>query len=687
VVLLPACDPPVRVDVVVSDPGTAGDAAPGDGVCEATTGAGDCSFRAAIEETNAQPSADVVTIADGVDPTPGGAVPITGSLEIRGGGTTLGERLVHTAGTLVLRDLSIVGASGAPTCGGAIASTGAGVALDRVQLRENSTTASTGGGVCATGDVVVLDSTLVLNMVTGAVGSGAGIAADGDIVVVRSELRFNRRNTYFATSQVASHGSASLTVLHSTLRSAAGSPVLEAASASGRIVASRLDGTSSLNPAITVAASSVGGCAAAAQPTSEGYNLFVDGSCPTVATDRVAADHAFDSDGAPYAWSPAVDAIPAGTPGLCPGPLGTDQEGGERPLFGSCDIGPRERPSRVRATPHTTVGPWSGTSVPSSVSAINDAGAVAGTTATPSGSTSVLNAVRWAPDGTRIVVAPDGSRALGIGADGSVAGSWTDAGRKEAFAWRADTETFVDLGTLPGDTSAEALDIDAGWVVGSSTGPTGSRPWAASEATGLVELPGLGGPTGAAVAVNGSGLAVGWSTTSSGVRRAVQWDLAAGSVTDLGSGAAPHASEAVDVDAAGNVIGTVFRPDLGEDCYNPGYGVPACPFSQAFRWDAATGVLTQAEGMLGPVAGAAFGPDGTIVEVVTRNRRVTGLPGVTRLTYLYDPTTGEHALLAFTPYFGAFDANSSGVVVGSDFRTSSAGQEWVPTQLTVNLAG
>ncbi|MDZ7733127.1 MAG: hypothetical protein U5R31_08420 [Acidimicrobiia bacterium] len=43
------------------------DAVPGDGLCD--TGDGTCSLRAAVQETNATPGADTVTIAAGVDPT------------------------------------------------------------------------------------------------------------------------------------------------------------------------------------------------------------------------------------------------------------------------------------------------------------------------------------------------------------------------------------------------------------------------------------------------------------------------------------------------------------------------------------------------------------------------------------------------------------------------------------------
>jgi hypothetical protein len=45
----------------------------------------------------------------------------------------------------------------------------------------------------------------------------------------------------------------------------------------------------------------------------------------------------------PAAAGPGVDAIPAGTAGLCDGTTATDQRGLPRPVGGSCDVGAVER--------------------------------------------------------------------------------------------------------------------------------------------------------------------------------------------------------------------------------------------------------------------------------------------------------------------------------------------------------
>src|SRR5690606_5084349 len=57
---LGACEPE-GIDLVVNTPVDGSDADQGDGTCEMTPGAGDCSLRAAIDEANALPDHEVIT--------------------------------------------------------------------------------------------------------------------------------------------------------------------------------------------------------------------------------------------------------------------------------------------------------------------------------------------------------------------------------------------------------------------------------------------------------------------------------------------------------------------------------------------------------------------------------------------------------------------------------------------------
>jgi len=62
VALLSSCNPPPTKKLIVTTTVDAPDANVGDGVCEATVGAGDCTLRAAIQEANASTIRADVTV-------------------------------------------------------------------------------------------------------------------------------------------------------------------------------------------------------------------------------------------------------------------------------------------------------------------------------------------------------------------------------------------------------------------------------------------------------------------------------------------------------------------------------------------------------------------------------------------------------------------------------------------------
>ena len=82
--------------------------------------------------------------------------------------------------------------------------------------------------------------------------------------------------------------------------------------------------------------------------TSLGWNLGTDASCGLTGTGDLSADPLLaplGDNGGPtptrmlLPGSPAIDAIPTGTPRLCDGTLATDQRGVVRPQGTGCDIG------------------------------------------------------------------------------------------------------------------------------------------------------------------------------------------------------------------------------------------------------------------------------------------------------------------------------------------------------------
>ncbi|MCC5954249.1 MAG: CSLREA domain-containing protein [Acidimicrobiia bacterium] len=304
--------------VTTADDGPA--AAPGDGVCEMTSGAGDCSLRAAIDEANAEPDHhNVVTIAEGIDPVlslPGtgddanasGDLDVHGPLTVVGGGATIDgaglDRVfdVH-AGRLELRGVTVTGGE-----------------------------ADVGGGVLLRGGtLVVADSTVSAN--ESSVHGGGLAVAGGSATVMRSTISGNSAPSGAALQREGG----SVTVRHSTVAENAGGPSLVRSGAD--VAAVRLGATIVSSPDV-----------ACSQPvTSLGHNLVSDDTCTLAAPgDRestpvvlgpLAHNGGPTATHLPAAGSPANDAVPVSTPHLCDGLATVDQRGQARPQGIGCTIG------------------------------------------------------------------------------------------------------------------------------------------------------------------------------------------------------------------------------------------------------------------------------------------------------------------------------------------------------------
>ena len=138
----------------------ASDTSPGDGICLATTGG--CSLRAAVEEANALPGADGISLASGthvLTASPSDLV-VSDALTIDGAGAA--STIVDAAG------------------GGRILAATAPLSLSRVTVRNGSTT-SFGGGLLGApaAHVTVTDCVFTGNS---ALGGGALFAVDFDVV-------------------------------------------------------------------------------------------------------------------------------------------------------------------------------------------------------------------------------------------------------------------------------------------------------------------------------------------------------------------------------------------------------------------------------------------------------------------------------------------------------------------------
>ena len=405
-VSLTACDPRPVVEFVVNTTDDLVDAVPGDGVCEASPGAGDCSLRAAVMEANATSEATdvrVVLTADAeyqltlvdsecglneVNDASTDDLDINRSLTVVGNGARIssastpidipgygafscGLRIFENhSGRLDLVNLELAPAGQLWGAGAALYNRSTAVLTDVTA----SGRAPSGGVVFHNlGDLTLVRSTVLSGGLSVSGGSAvwAGILSrNGTLVLLDSEVRGVSSftigrfgSTDFDSIHVAS-GEA--LIFQSVIRSSSGlanggpiGPVAvkgDAIDARGpvRIVRSTVgtDGAGrdvSGGDLVEVSGSIlVGGCPAAI--VSLGYNSDPDGSClgDGAATDLVANPTEFERVGGYVTWLPVagstvIDAIPAGTPGLCDTSWPTDHRAAPRPTGLGCDIGAMER--------------------------------------------------------------------------------------------------------------------------------------------------------------------------------------------------------------------------------------------------------------------------------------------------------------------------------------------------------
>lgn len=259
---LAACEPaPDPTTFLVNTATDGADASPGDGVCEATGGLGDCTLPAAIEEGNAAGGPIRIDLQAGLadgDVALALTLPtITTTTTIDGHGAHLEPGFVHTAGTLTLRNLTYTNPT-ADICR-LVDSTGDGVVLANVRSSKRASRSTT---VCAAGDVAVVESDL----------EGDGVVVGGNAVVYSSMIG---RRMDGPALELTDDGT--FTVVNSMVSA------LDPGSATGIVAYSRVDGP--LTTGVTASAS-VLGCEPGSAITSGGYNLDDDGTC--------GADHPTD---------------------------------------------------------------------------------------------------------------------------------------------------------------------------------------------------------------------------------------------------------------------------------------------------------------------------------------------------------------------------------------------------------
>jgi probable HAF family extracellular repeat protein len=230
------------------------------------------------------------------------------------------------------------------------------------------------------------------------------------------------------------------------------------------------------------------------------------------------------------------------------------------------------------------------------------------------GTPTISRAFRWTQrDGMTNLGTLGGTQSIatGVSESGVIAGaSETAAGSQHAFVW-TEKAGLQDLGTLPApftNSYSTGISKKGGVVIGLSwktIGDAATHGFAWTQSTGMVDLGGLGGDT-YPNAVNSDGLVVGTTYTSDFAQsRPFAWTRSGGSL-DLGSLGGLY-GEALAVNATGMVVG-----------YSYGAGSPSYP--HPFVWTQATGMLdlgTLANGYSGYAT--AVNDDGVVVGYTSTN--------------------------------------------------------------------
>ncbi|MCC5954140.1 MAG: right-handed parallel beta-helix repeat-containing protein [Acidimicrobiia bacterium] len=355
--LLSACDPSAML-LEVNSTADLPDANPGDGICEATPGMGDCTLRAAVMEANAVPKVDtidlgwgntyVLTLAgSGEDAAATGDLDITESVTIKGASIIDGngtDRVFDVrAGTLILGEARVTGGATDANGGGIRINTGAGLLTYQVEVSGNTAAGSGAGGIHAeNGGTVRLISTLVAEN-TGGIG---GVRTAGQLVADNLTVSANTGTSGTGGIAVAP-GAPSGVLNFTTITDNTGGGY-----SGGGVFAT------------TIVANQASGSDCATAPATAGYNLDSDGTClPVPATgDKPNTDplllplEFYDGERRthlPPPASPVIDQVPVGVLNCGGGSGAFDQRGMARPsdtdLDGTpaCEIGATENNNRI----------------------------------------------------------------------------------------------------------------------------------------------------------------------------------------------------------------------------------------------------------------------------------------------------------------------------------------------------
>ncbi len=314
-----------------------------DGLCADANG--DCTLRAAIEQANALPGAQSISLPDW-QVILSGTLPINDNVTITGlgaGKTILGGNgnqgilAIATGLTVTLSDLTIQGGYDAgPNAGGITIATGSHVTLDRMQISGNHSD-SHGGAIWNSGTLIINDSSITGN---DSYDSTGGIENTGSLQLTNTTVSGN----IGAVGGISS--TAPTTLLNVTVANN------HATNSGGGLSGSAANFTLQ-NTLLADNTADVSGPNCASGFTSQGHNLIDDVSGCTIAAQAASDIVGQDARLAPLDLNDGntmTQGLIGGSPAIDHGEcvLATDQRGVARPQDGNldqvaaCDIGAYE---------------------------------------------------------------------------------------------------------------------------------------------------------------------------------------------------------------------------------------------------------------------------------------------------------------------------------------------------------